>query len=40
MLIKSSGSTMKSKRESENTLRQMKLKTQLSKIYGIQEKHI
>ena len=28
----------KSKRKSENTLRQMKIKTQLSKIYGTQQK--
>ena len=29
---------MKSKRKSENTQRQMKLETQLSKIYGMQQK--
>ena len=28
----------KSKRKSENTFRQMKIKTQLSKIYGMQQK--
>ena len=33
MLLKNNGSTMKSKRKSENTLRQMKMETQVSKMY-------
>ena len=32
------GSKKKSKRKSENTLRQMKMETQLFKIYGTQQK--
>ena len=30
----------KSKRKSENTLRQMKIKTQFSKIYGMSQKQV
>ena len=40
MLLKNDGSIKKSKRKSENTLRQIKMETQLSKIYGMQQKQI
>ena len=38
MLINKNGSMKKSKRKSENTFRQRKIETQLSKIYGMQQK--
>ena len=38
MLLKTNGSMKKSKRKSENTPRQVKIKTQLSKIYGSTQK--
>ena len=38
LLNKTNRSLKKSKRKSENTLRQRKIKTQLSKIYGMQQK--
>ena len=37
---KTNGSMKKSKRNSKNTSRQMKMETQLSKIYGMQQKQL